>query len=89
MACRAEGRECFVPLTRGLAAGCEVCLLERRVDISPCGGLSEPSGPSPSACAVSAASTTVVMTGECDVVVMVMMVEGKREMGAGVGCDGC
>ena len=45
------GRCCFVPFERGLAGegGGRVVVDGREARRSPCGGLSEPSGPSPSA----------------------------------------
>lgn len=75
IACFVEGtRECLVPLARGLAVA-GVCL-EGGIDedMSPCGGLSEPSGPSPSVCAVSVESVMLMDgCGDSDMVVRVLM----------------
>lgn len=58
----------FVPFMRDLSLGGEECL---RDDIAPWGGLSEPSGPSPSACEVSGLvvdTSAMVMRGVCGIV---------------------
>lgn len=51
---------CLVPLDWALG----VKLWVEVEDISPCGGLSEPSGPSPSVCAVSLESAMVMEVKE-------------------------
>ena len=55
-------KSCKALVPFGWALGVELCVEVK--DISPCGGLSEPSGPSPSVCAVSLESAMVMEVKE-------------------------